>query len=113
MMYQAATVLLCAGILAGPALANEQPYAGQEARDIASLSAADIDDLLAGRGWGFALPAELNGYPGPTHVLELADQLGLDAAQRGRIEAIRVAMQAEAQRLGADFVAAEAAYPTC
>ena len=34
-------------------------------------------DLRAGRGMGLALAAELNGYPGPAHVLELADKLDL------------------------------------
>jgi hypothetical protein len=36
---------------------------------------------------GLALPAELNGYPGPIHVLELSDKLGLSAEQKSRIEA--------------------------
>ncbi len=89
--------------------ASDQPYAGQEVRDIASLSASDVDDLLNGRGWGFALPAELNGYPGPTHLLDLADALDLSVDQRARIEAIRVEMAGRARALGADFVAAEAA----
>ena len=31
---------------------------------------------------GLALAAELNGYPGPSHVLELADKLELSAEQR-------------------------------
>jgi hypothetical protein len=34
---------------------------------------------------GLALAAELNGYPGPIHVLELGDQLNLSSVQsRGR-----------------------------
>ena len=40
--------------------------------DIKSLSQDDQSALLAGRGMGLARPAELNGYPGPAHVLELA-----------------------------------------
>jgi hypothetical protein len=46
-----------------------------------------IADLKAGRGMGLALPAELNGYLGPIHVLELSDKLGLSAEQKSRIEA--------------------------
>ncbi len=88
---------------------DPQPYAGLESREIASLSDQDIEDLLAGRGWGLALPAELNGMPGPTHVLELADQLNLSAAQRAQTETIFNEMRAEAQRLGQQFVDAEAA----
>ena len=47
-----------------------------------SLSDQQLSDLRAGRGMGMALPAELNGYPGPVHVLELADALGLTPEQR-------------------------------
>ena len=101
-----AAAAICA--LTGPVRAGTtQPYAGQERREIASLSQADIDALLAGAGWGLAKPAELNGYPGPAHVLELAEELELNAEQRDEIAAIFAAMQAEAQRLGAEYVNAE------
>ena len=46
-------------------------YAGQEAREIKALSAEELGDLLAGKG--LAKAAELDGYAGPAHVLELAD----------------------------------------
>src|SRR5207244_4142384 len=49
------------------------PYAGQQRRSVKALSEQQLSDLQAGRGMGLALPAELNGYPGPSHVLELAD----------------------------------------
>ena len=55
----------------------QSPYAGMQTRSIKALSEQQIADLKAGRGMGLALPAELNGYPGPVHVLELSDQLGL------------------------------------
>ena len=99
-------LLLAAG---GAAYGTSQPYAGQDQREISSLSASDIDDLLAGRGWGFAKPAELNGYPGPAHLLEFADDLELTADQRDAIEAVRQRMETEAKALGIDYVAAEAA----
>lgn len=86
----------------------EAPYAGQQARDIASLSADDIADLRAGRGWGLALPAELNGYPGPAHVLEMGEALGLSAAQRSAVQAIFDTMQADAIDAGAAYIDAEA-----
>ncbi len=91
----------------GAAAQTATPYAGQQDRAIASLSQADIDALLAGQGWGLAKPAELNGYPGPAHVLELADELGLSADQRRQIEAVFAEMQAEARRLGAEYVSTE------
>lgn len=87
--------------------AETAPYAGQDQRDIAALSAQDVDDLLAGRGWGFAKSAELNGYPGPAHVLEMAEALSLTTSQRAAVQAVFDGMNAQARALGADFVAAE------
>ncbi|QBF34060.1 hypothetical protein [Thalassococcus sp. S3] len=100
---------LFAVLAAGLVWASPKPYAGQETRAIASLSAQDVDDLLNGRGWGFAKAAELNGYPGPAHVLELADDLALTAEQRSDVQFIFDKMNARARALGADYVAAEAA----
>ena len=69
-----------------------------------SLSPDDITGLLEGRGMGMAKPAELHGYPGPRHVLELADALGLTMDQRTEAERLREAMLAEARPLGAQIV---------
>ena len=80
-----------------------------EGREIKSLSAEDIKDLRAGRGWSLALAAELNGVPGPAHLLELKDGIGLSPDQVLTIEAIFAAMQAEAQVAGERLIAAEAA----
>jgi hypothetical protein len=60
---------------------SEQPYAGLQERTIKALPQEKVEDLLAGRGAGYALAAELNHYPGPVHVLDLADQLDLTAEQ--------------------------------
>jgi hypothetical protein len=88
-MKRSALAVLLMLPLAGAALgAGDQPYAGQDARAIASLSQADVDAILAGQGWGLAKPAELNGYPGPLHVLEEADALELTEEQRGAVQAI-------------------------
>ena len=87
--------------------AGAQPYAGMEAREIKALSPEEIADLRAGRGMGLALPAELNRYPGPMHVLELADPLGLSPDQRRRMRALVEAMRAEARPLGEEVIAAE------
>lgn len=82
-------------------------YAGQEKRDIKSLSAQDIDDLLNGRGWGFAKAAELNGLPGPIHLLELKQQVGLSAEQTVKIETLYAEMKAQAVPLGRTLVELE------
>ena len=56
---------------------------------------------------GLALAAELNGYPGPVHLLELADQLGLSDQQRASIRQLLDAMKAEAVPLGEKLIAQE------
>lgn len=101
-------------VLASPVAAqqhqdSQRPYAGMQTRAIKALSDHQIADLKAGRGMGLALPAELNGYPGPVHVLELADQLGLTADQKSRIQNLFDAMKAEAVPLGAKLLDQEAA----
>jgi len=89
-------------------VANQQPYAGLETRTIAALAPEQVDDLLAGRGAGYALAAELNHYPGPTHVLELAGALDLTPEQEESIRQIKQEMQQEAQTLGQELVDLEA-----
>ena len=84
-----------------PVLAWAQmPYAGMQSRQIKALSEQQIGDLRAGRGMGFALAAELNGYPGPSHVVELADQLGLTAEQRSKVQEMFSAMKIETTPIG-------------
>ena len=101
------TLAACALVLqALPALAAS-PYAGQQGRQIKALSAAEIGDLLAGRGMGLTKAAELNHYPGPRHALDLESELGLSAAQAEATRRIFTAMQARAQDLGRRIVAAE------
>ncbi|MDZ7789062.1 MAG: hypothetical protein U5L08_00925 [Xanthomonadales bacterium] len=86
----------------------QSPYAGEEQRPIKSMSPERIEGLEAGRGLGYAKAAELNGYPGPMHVLELADDLDLDADQVRRTEALFETMRERAGALGRDLIAAEA-----
>lgn len=85
------------------------PYAGLQQRDIKALSEQQIADLRAGRGMSLALPAELNGYPGPAHALELAEPLRLSPEQRSKTQALFDRMQQEAKALGEEVIAAERA----
>jgi len=99
-------------LLVGPAMAQQRqhghsPYAGMEQREIKGLSEQQIADLRAGRGMGLALAAELNGYPGPLHVLEFADQLNLTAEQRQRVQRLYDAMKEEAVAAGEKLIASE------
>ena len=87
--------------------AHVSPYAGQERRAIKTLSDQDIDDLLNGRGWGLAKAAELNGLPGPAHLLEMKDEIGLLPGQVREIEGLFAEMKEKAMALGKRFVALE------
>jgi hypothetical protein len=87
---------------------SHQPYAGMEQRAVKALSEQQIADLRAGRGMSLALPAELNRYPGPMHVLEHADALGLTTGQRQRTAALIQAMRAEAVPVGERLIEQEA-----
>ncbi len=102
--------LIVASLLtATTAAAADSPYAGQELRSIKSLSPQDIEALRNGEGMGFAKPAELNHYPGPRHVLDLAQELGLTPAQVTQTEALFAQMQSDAKDLGEELLDAEAA----
>ena len=103
----AATALGCSTPTDGASAEPERPYAGWQQRGVASLSEHDIQELLDGAGHGYALSAELNGHPGPAHVLELAAELELDDGQRDDIQAIHSEMNAAGRDLGEQFVAAE------
>lgn len=87
--------------------ADMQPYAGLESRKIKALSEQQIKGYLHGKGMGLALSGELNGYPGPKHVLELAETLGLTVAQRSQILQIFDAMQSQAIEVGRQVIEAE------
>ncbi len=86
---------------------NAGPYAGQERRAIKALSAEEVDDLLQARGMGLAKAAELNGYPGPKHALDLAADLGLSAGQVAALKEVQARMAAAAKPLGAAIVERE------
>lgn len=101
-------LLLAAAMDAAAATPSTSPYAGEQARSIKALSEAEIAGLLAGKGMGLAKPAELNGYPGPMHVLELAEPLGLSQQQVRATRSVHAAMRAQAQDIGARLVDAEA-----
>ena len=85
----------------------EQPYAGLQDRPIKAIAPERVEDLLAGRGAGFALAAELNSYPGPTHVLKTANTLELSDEQRQEIEGLFGVMNMGAQALGQDLITLE------
>ncbi len=103
-----ALVLIASIALAPGAATAASPYAGWQGREVKSLSDRQIEDYLKGNGMGLALPAELNHYPGPRHVLALAEDLALTAAQRTVVTALEARMSEEAIALGKTVIAREA-----
>jgi hypothetical protein len=102
LMFAAAAL----AVLTGFAMA-QQPYAGLQNRPIKTLSEQQIADLRSGRGMGMALAAELNGYPGPIHAIELAEQLHLSSDQLSKLKALFEAMKAETIPLGETLISQE------
>ncbi len=108
-LFSLATLLI---FLAPPAVAESghggnSPYAGEELRAIKSLSTADLEELRRGGGWGLAKPAELNGVPGPAHLLELRDEIPLEPGQVDALQALFEEMRAAAIEEDERYIAAE------
>ena len=82
-------------------------YAGEEKREIKSLSEADIEELKNGEGWGLAKAAELNGVPGPAHLLEMKDEINLSTEQVRVIEDLYQKMKQAAIPLGLELIGLE------
>ena len=93
----------------GVAFAQSAPYAGEQARPIKALSEREIADLRAGKGMGYAKPAELSSYPGPMHVLEFSRELGLSAQQRSATQALIPPMREAAIAAAERYLEAERA----
>lgn len=87
--------------------AEESPYVGQELREIKSLSEREVASLLRGDGMGFAKLAELNHFPGPRHVLDIADQLSLSPGQLSETRSLYEEMRRNAVALGRELLLAE------
>lgn len=104
------TILAVLVLMSGISVATDQsPYAGEELRSVKSMSSQEIDSLLSGGGMGFAKLAELNHYPGPKHVLELAADLDLTPSQLSETEALYEEMRSSAVVLGEELLDAEMA----
>ena len=108
-MIRMALIALLA-IVATTATSSAQttsPYTGEEQRAIKALSEEEIKDLLEARGMGLAKAAELNSYPGPLHVLQLAAELGLSDAQRKATDSLYANMRQRALSIGRQIIEAE------
>jgi hypothetical protein len=87
--------------ITGPVHAEDTapPHGDQVIR---GLTDREVSDLRQGTGMGRARAAELNGYPGPRHVLDLAQagQLALTPEQTRTAQLLFDGMAREARRLG-------------
>ncbi|MDJ0535893.1 MAG: Spy/CpxP family protein refolding chaperone [Xenococcaceae cyanobacterium MO_207.B15] len=83
------------------------PYAEQLDSPVRGLSSEEVDNLLNGKGAGYARTAELNGYPGLRHVLDLSSQLNLSSQQIEEIEVAFDQMQSQAKSIGKTIVSKE------
>jgi hypothetical protein len=100
-------ILITTNSYAGENKNQTSYYAGEQKREIKSLSTNDISELKRGGGWGFAKPAELNGVPGPAHLLEMKGKISLSDSQITSIEEIHKKMLSEAIPLGKKYIYAE------
>lgn len=109
-----ATILLGLVLLVVPGTVvlsqtHHSPYAGQTSPSspIRALSPEEVRQIATGEGAGLAKAAELNGVPGPRHVLDMASGLELTPAQRARIQAIYDDMHARAVIVGRRYLTAQ------
>ena len=97
-------VTLLLVITASSSATTQSAYVGEETRKIKSLSLSEISGLLQGKGMGFAKAAELNHYPGPRHVLDLAQQLNLSELQITKTHQAFEKMRENAVQLGTTLI---------
>ena len=83
------------------------PYEELLDSTVSGLSLDEVDNLLNGKGAGYARTAELNGYPGLRHVLDLSSQLNLSSQQETEIQAAFEQMQFQAKTIGKTIVSKE------
>jgi Spy/CpxP family protein refolding chaperone len=110
--HAAAAVAMALALVPAPAAAQHEahsPHAGTGSSEVKTLTPDEVAQLLEGEGMGLARPAEMNGYPGPRHVLDLADSLALTPEQAQRTREIFETMNAEAVALGRRIVDGEKA----
>ncbi len=91
------------------AAAAQEPASSSADQDTAvkSLTERDMRELRDGRGMGAGRVAELNGYPGPRHVLELANELELSDEQIEQTQLAFAEMRSSAVATGAEIIEAE------
>ncbi len=101
-------LLVAAACISAAALAQDPaPDSAEQVDDVKSLTERDLRQLRSGRGMGAGRVAELNGYPGPLHVLELAAELELTEEQVEQTQLAFAEMSTAAIATGAEIIEAE------
>ena len=72
--------------------------------EIRGLDQDTIEGYLTGKGLGQALPAELDGYPGPRHTIDMAEELELTEEQLAQVQALFDDMQSAVIPLGDKYL---------
>lgn len=102
-------VIVAVGAMVARAPAQHHGHADGSGHESAQACAREFERVVAdGRGFGMAFAADQNGYPGPLHVLELKERLGLTPDQERTMRVMLAAMFAESRPKGARLLEAEA-----
>ena len=98
-----------AGVAFAQGSAHHGPPGGTPHHALAqTCDGAFEENVRDGRGFGMAFVADQQGYPGPLHVLELKNRLGLSRDQEAKAEVLLAAMFAESRPKSARLLNAEA-----
>ena len=104
-IFEGAVLLfLLAGLLQGSA-ASPPTQAGQASHH--ACLEEERQAIERGQGFGMALVADRNGYPGPRHILDMKDELELSAEQVRNVERLFEKMHTRALALGKELLAKE------
>ena len=104
LLIGAALSLLLAAPLTGPLAAPPAP-AGQAAHH--ACFEEERQAIERGQGFGMALVADRNGFPGPRHILDMKDELNLSAGQVRDVQQLFDKMHSRAVELGNELLAKE------
>jgi len=109
MLVTALGLLLAAGLApqATAASAPQENRGGHQGDRHGGMQQRQFRALRQGRGTGMARAAEINGYPGPMHVLQLTEELALSDEQVARTREIRDGVRDRAPEIGRQIIAAE------
>lgn len=75
-------------------------YSSETGNEIKALTSEQINGYITGEGMGLAKAAELNHYPGPKHVLDLAKELNLTQLQIDSTKKIFDSMKEKTVNIG-------------